>query len=127
MTSPTSIYKQLLPGSVQNLRPEYLAMSSNGDRSQVTLQVQLAANRSKKAIETELDLTVDKFKLLLADLTGIPSHQQCLVYKGHTLENPQTLRSYGLFLFSSRYWLNFLKILGNIYRPLIFFAGLLEI
>jgi ubiquilin len=70
-------------------------MTSDGDRSQVTLEVELAANRRKKSIQTELDQTVEKFKLVLADLTGISPDKQCLVYKGRTLRNPQTLRSYG--------------------------------
>ena len=75
-------------------------MGSEGVRSLITLQIQLASNRIKFPFQTELDPTVEEFKLLLSDLTRIPPDRQQLVYKGHNLKNPQTLRSYGLFLFS---------------------------
>ncbi|KAF3324878.1 ubiquitin domain-containing protein DSK2b-like isoform X6 [Carex littledalei] len=71
-------------------------MGSEGVRSLITLQIQLASNRIKFPFQTELDPTVKELKLLLADLTGIPPDRQCLVYKGHILKNPQTLRSYEL-------------------------------
>lgn len=89
-------------------------MGSEGVRSLITLQIQLASNRIKFPFQTELDPTVEEFKLLLSDLTGIPPDQQQLVYKGHNLKNPQTLRSYGLFLFSFNCWFNFLNTLGNL-------------
>lgn len=42
---------------------------------------------------------VKQFKLLLAELTGIPAHNHCLVYNHRILKNFHTLKHYGLFLF----------------------------
>ncbi|KAF3324881.1 Ubiquitin domain-containing protein DSK2b [Carex littledalei] len=77
-----------------------VAMGSDGEgshdeRSAVTLQIQLM-DRSTISVQTELDLTVEEFKLVLADLTGVPSDEQWLVYMGRILRNPETLRSYEL-------------------------------
>ncbi|KAF3324879.1 Ubiquitin domain-containing protein DSK2b [Carex littledalei] len=71
---------------------------SHHESSPVTLQIQLM-DRSKISVQTNIDQTVEEFKLVLADLTCVPSDEQWLVHTGRILRNPQTLRSYGLFLF----------------------------
>lgn len=85
------------------------AMGSNGkgshdERCGVTLQIQLLDRRRNIIpVKTNLDLTVEEFKRVLADRTGIPSNEQGLAYNGGILKNPDALRSYGLFLFSFHY------------------------
>ncbi|KAF3324880.1 Ubiquitin domain-containing protein DSK2b [Carex littledalei] len=63
---------------------------STDDEPTVSLQIQLP-DRSQISVATELDITVEEFKLVLANLTGIPSDEQRLIYNGTSLRNHQTI------------------------------------
>lgn len=59
----------------------------------------------KFVVQVSLDSSVESFKSVIAKSCDVPAEQQRLVYKGRLLKDDRTLRSYGILLSSSPYWL----------------------
>lgn len=54
-----------------------------------------SSNGSKISVETNLDVNVGDFKVVLAGKCDVLAEQQRLIYKGRILKDEQTLASYG--------------------------------
>eukprot|EP00164_Ancoracysta_twista_P002385 GFYU01003160.1.p1 GENE.GFYU01003160.1~~GFYU01003160.1.p1 ORF type:complete len:354 (+),score=90.09 GFYU01003160.1:60-1121(+) len=63
----------------------------------MTISVNIKTNTGGKfTVQTEVNITVAEFKVIVAGSCDIPKEQQRLIYKGQVLKDHQTLESYGL-------------------------------
>ncbi|XAR73053.1 hypothetical protein NMG60_11019907 [Bertholletia excelsa] len=73
------------------------AQSSTGvvGGEEVTLNIRCSSG-SKFSVRTNLEATVEAFKVVVSQNCDVPADQQRLIYKGRILKDDQTLASYGL-------------------------------
>ncbi|KAH7669395.1 ubiquilin protein [Dioscorea alata] len=80
-------------GGVDGEQGESIATSIGGDLAIVHVR---SSNGSKISVETNLEVNVGDFKVVLAGKCDVLAEQQRLIYKGRILKDEQTLASYGL-------------------------------
>lgn len=62
--------------------------------AKINVSVKLATGQ-KYDLQVAPNISVEDFKVLLAEKSQIPSEQQRLIYSGHVLKNEQTIDQFG--------------------------------